>query len=115
VLFCASGTPTSYIRLPYYRNGSLTCLHSSCSAVLEDEKKTEQTKNRAAENKIGLPDLDQSKAAVIGSLPSPESPRGYRYAIDEFIEWYCPEPTRNCDAASFVIPSPHLLQFDILR
>src|SRR5262247_4300496 len=42
--------------------------------------------------KLGLPDLDQSKAAVLGSLRSPESQRGYRHAIDEFIEWYCSEP-----------------------
>jgi len=42
--------------------------------------------------KLGLPDLDQSKAAVIGSLRSPESQRGYRHAIDEFIDWYCSEP-----------------------
>ena len=42
--------------------------------------------------RLSLPDLDQSKAAVIGSLRSPESQRGYRHAIDEFIEWYCSEP-----------------------
>src|SRR5262245_55602543 len=42
--------------------------------------------------KLALPDLDQSKAAVLGSLRSPESQRGYRHAIDEFIEWYCSEP-----------------------
>src|SRR4030095_1766668 len=42
--------------------------------------------------KLGLPDLDQSKAAVLGSLRSPESQRGYRHAIDEFVEWYCSEP-----------------------
>jgi len=42
--------------------------------------------------RLALPDLDQSKAAVIGSLRSPESQRGYRHAIDEFIEWYCSEP-----------------------
>src|SRR5436190_8764878 len=42
--------------------------------------------------RLGLPDLDQSKASVIGSLRSPESQRGYRHAIDEFIDWYCSEP-----------------------
>jgi len=42
--------------------------------------------------RLGLPDLDQSKAAVISSLRSPESQRGYRQAIDEFIDWYCSEP-----------------------
>jgi hypothetical protein len=25
-------------------------------------------------------------------LRSPESKRGYRHAIDEFIQWYCSEP-----------------------
>jgi site-specific recombinase XerD len=43
-------------------------------------------------SKLGLPDLDHSKAAVLDSLHSPESKRGYRHAIDEFIEWYCSEP-----------------------
>jgi site-specific recombinase XerD len=42
--------------------------------------------------KLGLPDLDHSKAAVLDSLRSPESKRGYRHAIDEFIQWYCSEP-----------------------
>jgi site-specific recombinase XerD len=42
--------------------------------------------------RLTLPDLDQSKAAVIGSLRSPESQRGYRHAIDEFVDWYCSEP-----------------------
>jgi hypothetical protein len=43
-------------------------------------------------SKLGLPDLDQSKANVLGSLRSPESQRGYRHAIEEFIQWYCSEP-----------------------
>ena len=42
--------------------------------------------------KLRLPDLDHSKAAVLNSLRSPESQRGYRHAIDEFIAWYCSEP-----------------------
>jgi site-specific recombinase XerD len=42
--------------------------------------------------KLGLPDLDHSRSAVIDSLRSPESKRGYRHAINEFIEWYCSEP-----------------------
>src|SRR6059058_3784812 len=43
-------------------------------------------------SKLGLPDLDHSKAAVLESLRSPESKRGYRHTIDEFIQWYCSEP-----------------------
>ena len=44
------------------------------------------------ETKLGLPDLDQAKAAVLGSLRSPESQRGYQHSINEFINWYCSEP-----------------------
>src|SRR5271165_3510417 len=36
--------------------------------------------------------LDHSKSAVLDSLRSPESKRGYRHAIDEFIQWYCSGP-----------------------
>ena len=42
--------------------------------------------------KLGLPDLEQAKTAVLASLRSPESQRSYRHAIDEFVSWYCSEP-----------------------
>jgi len=32
------------------------------------------------------------QAAVLDSLRSPESKRGYQHAIDEFVQWYCSEP-----------------------
>ncbi len=58
-------------------------------------KKTDK-KNRRKKpiprTKLRLPDLDQAKAAVLLSLRSPESQRGYRHAIDEFVSWYCSEP-----------------------
>jgi hypothetical protein len=38
------------------------------------------------------PDLDQAKSAVLNSLPSADAQRGYRHAVDEFVEWYCSEP-----------------------
>ncbi len=41
---------------------------------------------------LRLPDLDQAKSAVLNSLSSHDAQRGYRHAIDEFIEWYCSEP-----------------------
>lgn len=47
---------------------------------------------RKPKNTLGLPDLDQAKSAVLNSLPSKESQRGYRHAIEEFICWYCSEP-----------------------
>ena len=49
--------------------------------------------------KLGLPDLDQAKAAVLNSLHSPESQRGYRHSIDEFITWYCSEPRLSFNKA----------------
>lgn len=42
--------------------------------------------------KLGLPDLEQAKAAVLASLLSPESQRSYGHSIDEFVLWYCSEP-----------------------
>ncbi len=36
---------------------------------------------------LHLPDLDQAKSAVLNSLSSPEAQRGYRYAMDEFIDY----------------------------
>jgi site-specific recombinase XerD len=41
---------------------------------------------------LRLPDLDQAKSAVLNSLSSQDAQRGYRHAIDEFIEWCCSEP-----------------------
>ena len=48
--------------------------------------------SKRPKSKLGLPDLDHSEAAVLDSLRSLESKRGYRHAIDEFIQWYCSEP-----------------------
>src|SRR5438309_8368439 len=41
---------------------------------------------------LRLPDLEQSKSAVLNGLSSPSSQRSYDHAIREFIEWYCSEP-----------------------
>src|ERR1700686_4047607 len=41
---------------------------------------------------LRLPDLDQAKSAVLNSLSSTDAQRGYRHAIEKFIEWYCSEP-----------------------
>ena len=55
-------------------------------------RNSQRKKNRRPKLRLGLPDLDQSKSAVLGSLRLPESQRGYRHVIDEFVEWYCSEP-----------------------
>jgi site-specific recombinase XerD len=41
---------------------------------------------------LRLLDLDQAKAAELGSLRSPGSRRCYEHAMVEFIAWYCSEP-----------------------
>jgi hypothetical protein len=41
---------------------------------------------------VSLPDLDQAKSAVLNTLSSADAQRGYRHAIDEFIERYRSEP-----------------------
>jgi len=39
-----------------------------------------------------LPDLEQSRSAILNSLTSPSSQRTCDHAIREFIECYCSEP-----------------------
>src|SRR5579871_5597569 len=49
-------------------------------------------RKRAPKTVLKLPDLEQSKSAVLNSLTSPNSQRAYDHAIREFIDWYCSEP-----------------------
>lgn len=56
-------------------------------------RKQKGTKLRLIPKRVlRLPDLHQAKSAVLNSLSSAHAQRGYRHAIDEFIEWYCSEP-----------------------
>jgi site-specific recombinase XerD len=47
---------------------------------------------KKAKTVLRLPDLEFAKAAVLDSLTSADARRGYRHAIDEFVDWYCSEP-----------------------
>ena len=49
-------------------------------------------RKRIPKHVLKLPDLEQSKSAVLNSLASRSSQRTYDHAIREFIEWYCSEP-----------------------
>ena len=49
-------------------------------------------RKRVSKTVLKLPDLEQSKSAVLNSLTSPNSKRSYDHAIREFIDWYCSEP-----------------------
>ena len=54
--------------------------------------KNKTMRKRAPKHVLRLPDLEQSKSAVLNSLTSRNSQRTYDHAIREFIEWYCSEP-----------------------
>src|SRR5258708_28682794 len=41
---------------------------------------------------LSIPELDQSKTAVLNTLASQHSWRSYEYATERFIAWYCSEP-----------------------
>src|SRR5271170_4989248 len=49
-------------------------------------------KRRKPKTVLRLPDLEQSKNAVLNSLVAASSQESYGHAIDEFIGWYCSEP-----------------------
>ena len=49
-------------------------------------------KKRPPKRVLELPDLEQSKAAVLNSLTSKSGQRTYDRAITDFVEWYCSEP-----------------------
>jgi hypothetical protein len=50
------------------------------------------TKQPRPKTVLRLPDLEQSKNAVLNSLAAASSQESYGHAIDEFIGWYCSEP-----------------------
>ena len=50
------------------------------------------TKGSKPKTVLRLPDLEQSKNAVLNSLAAPSSQESYGHAIEEFIGWYCSEP-----------------------
>ena len=55
-------------------------------------KSHRKVKCTQAKTILRLPDLGIAKAALINSLSCPDAQRGYRHAIDEFVDWYCSEP-----------------------
>jgi len=41
---------------------------------------------------LTVPELEQSRTAVLNMLASAHSRRSYKHAIENFIAWYCSEP-----------------------
>jgi site-specific recombinase XerD len=56
------------------------------------KRKIKRGKGVRHKTRLGLPDLEQAKSAVLVGLRSPESQRSYRRSIDDFVAWYCSEP-----------------------
>jgi hypothetical protein len=51
------------------------------------KRKHLRRKRTTTKSVLRLPDLEHAKAAVLNSLTSPDAQRGYRHAIDEFLDW----------------------------
>jgi site-specific recombinase XerD len=51
-----------------------------------------EKRRRIGKTILRLPDLEVAKSAVLTSLSCPDAQRGYRHAIDEFVDWYCSDP-----------------------
>src|SRR5882724_1144194 len=71
-------------------------------------KPTLKGKRRVPKSVLRLPDLEVAKSAVLNSLSCPDARRGYRHAIDEFVEWYCSEPRLSFSKTMVVRCGRHL-------
>ena len=49
-------------------------------------------KRRPPQRTLALPNLEQTKSAILNSLTSKSGQRTYDHAINEFVDWYCLEP-----------------------
>lgn len=71
-------------------------------------KKLKRRKANRAKSKLGLPDLEQAKSAVLASLRSPESQRSYRRIIEDFVYCYRSEPRLSFNNAAVTRYRIHL-------
>ena len=66
---------------------------SGLKAAQEAAQNAETTeKRRPPKRSLALPDLEQTKSAVVNSLASKSGQTTYDHAINEFVDWYCSEP-----------------------
>jgi site-specific recombinase XerD len=62
-------------------------------------KRNSKSRQTRQKTKLGLPELEHTKIAVIVNLRSFESQRSYRHSIDEFVAWYCSAPRLSLNRA----------------
>ena len=74
------------------------------------QKHTDSVARRDA---LTIPELEQSKAAVLSTLASVHSRRSYAYAIERFIAWYCSEPRLTFNRSVVVRYRSHLESLDL--
>ena len=67
-----------------------------------------QRKRTTIKSVLRQPDLEHAKGAVLNSLTSLDTQRGYRHAIDEFVDWYCSEPRLALNRAVVLRYRSHL-------
>ena len=58
---------------------------------------------------LRLPDLDHAKSSVLNSLSSPRSRHNYRFAMEQFITWYCSEPRLALNRTVFLRFRLHII------
>lgn len=78
------------INAPAYRRRTVAGVAQR--PIVQTAEMAKNKRKRTPKTVLKLPDLEQSKSAVLNSLTSPSSQRSYDHAIREFIEWYCSEP-----------------------
>jgi hypothetical protein len=71
-------------------------------------KPTAKGKRRIGKTVLRLPDLEVAKSTVLNSLSCPDAQRGYRHAIDEFVDWCCSEPRLSFSKTVVVRYGMHL-------
>jgi hypothetical protein len=56
--------------------------------------KSKSRRKKTPKSVLALPDLEQTKMAVLNSLTSASGQRTYDHAIREFVAWYGGRPPR---------------------
>ena len=52
-------------------------------------RQKKKRRHRTGKTILRLPDLEQSRNAVLNSLVAASSQESYGHAMDEFTNWYC--------------------------
>jgi integrase len=82
--------PIAYALLEARLLGTVYFVHASGAEAAHMRKRNKRPPSHKIVLK--LPDLDQAKSTVLNSLSSSHSRRNYKFAIEQFITWYCSEP-----------------------